>query len=235
MFKILIPFLFIISFTSVGQAADMVVIHSNVTQEFPEGRLLDSSTPINLASSAKVTVVFANGGVKTVNGPYQGRLIEPFSIHKSDPKLIATLAELLLDDQSQKVRSTRQPPEDIWLIDVSTSKRYYCIEPSRNVILWRPKRQSQGASDLLIKHKRTSTEIKAKWPARKMTLYWPNLLPIFYGDTYTIEISDRNHSAFKKLILYQLPRSLPTNSHKVVWMVSRGCIPQANLLLASLR
>ncbi len=231
MFKLLVPFMFI--FVNVGQAADMVVIHSNVIQEFSEGQLLDSSTPINLTKSAEITVVFANGRVRTLKGPYQGKLTRPFSDHKSDPNLVATLAELLLNNKNKKVRGTLQPSKDIWLIDVSTPKRYYCIEPSRNVILLRPK--SQGASTLLIKHKRTSTEVEAKWPARKRTLSWPNLLPIFYGDTYTIEITDRNHSVFKKLVLYQLPRSLPTDSHKVVWMVGRGCIPQANLLLASLR
>ena len=230
MFKLLIPLLLILS--NVGQAADMVVIHSNVVQAFHEGQLLDSSIPINLAKLSKITVVFANGEVKTINGPYQGKLTQPFSVHKADPNLVVTLADLILNRKNKIVRGNQQPAKDIWLIDVSTSKRYYCIEPTQSAILWRP--QSQGASTVLIKHKRTSAEIEAKWPARKMTIGWPSPLPIFYGDTYTIEITNRNHSVFKKLVLYQLP-NLPTNSHKVVWMVGRGCIPQANLLLASLR
>jgi hypothetical protein len=123
------------------------------------------------------------------------------------------------------------------LVDAtSTRKRFFCIAPSSHVVLWRPKKQSHSASLLLIKHKSSGEEAKVVWPAYQTTLKWPNDLPVVYGDTYTVEVKPRRGSpSFKKLVLYQLPDSLPTKSHKVVWMAGRGCIPQANMLLASLR
>lgn len=233
MFKLLISLLCVIG-VSVVSAADLVVIHSNTTQ-FPKGLLLDNYTPISLFSPAQITVVFSNGSVKTLAGPYQGKLTEPLSVHKADPNLVSTLAQLLTE-KGNVYRTTVPTSKDVWLVDVSTPKRYYCVEPSQNVTLWLPEKQTRRASTMLIKHKPTDTAVKVKWPARKMTLDWPRIkMPIHYGDTYTVEITNRSNSVFKKLILYQLPKHLPTDSHKVVWMVGRGCIPQANLLLASLR
>jgi len=118
----------------------------------------------------------------------------------------------------------------------NTSERYYCIAPSSNVVLWRPEEQSKTASMLHIKHKSSGKKARVVWPAYQTTLKWPQSLPVIYGETYAVKVKTRQKSPkFKKLILYQVPTELPTDSHKIVWMVGRGCIPQANLLLASLR
>jgi hypothetical protein len=257
MLRLPLIFLCITSLVSVAQAADMVVIHSNDTQLFPIGQLFDSHTPINLPAETDITitVIFSSGGVQTISGPYQGTLQDPLTDKNLDDNtLVTVLAKFLteteiknLDDnilvtvlakfltETEIVRGLSQPPENLWLIDVSTHKRFYCVAPSKRVILWRPKSQSDSASTLLIKHKTTGQQVSVVWPAYQTTLRWPRNLPVIYGDTYTVELKTRSRTSFKKLVLYQLPESLPTNSHKVVWMVGRGCIPQANILLTSLR
>jgi len=265
MLRISILILGLISIISVVvQAADdMVVIRSNATQDFPKGQLLDSTKPVNLPAGKEMTVIFTSGGVQTVSGPYQGQLKDPLPDKKAEP--IDVIADPLPDDKAESVdviavplpdnkaepvdvialsnflmaqehvRGTKQAPKNLWLVDVSTPKRFYCIAPSNRVILWRPENQSKNASTLLIKHKRTGQKAKVSWPAYQMTLKWPGSLPVYYGETYTVKLKTRNGSSFKKLVLYKLPDRLPTKSHKVVWMVGRGCIPQANMLLASLR
>ncbi|OAD20931.1 hypothetical protein THIOM_003332 [Candidatus Thiomargarita nelsonii] len=216
------------------QAADMVVIHSNEIQLFPRGQLLDSHTAINLPAEANITVVFSSGGVQSISGPYQGTLEDPLKNKNiGDDTLVMALAEFLIERET--VRGILPPAEKIWLIDVSTQKRHFCIASSERVILWRPESQSYTASSLLITHKNTGQQAKLVWPAYQTRLPWPSNLPIIYGETYTVELTTRSSTTFKKLVLYQLPDSLPTNSHKVVWMVGRGCIPQANMLLAGLR
>lgn len=250
MFKLSISIL-LISMISMVQAQDMVVIYSTDLKTFPEGKLLGSHTPIDLLDSKEITVVFASGGVTKVIGPYKGVIRDPQPNHKpflininhktnTPPKfveVIAGLSQFLKNDEL--IPATRGPikPQELWLVDAtSTRKRFYCIAPSSRVTLWRPKKETHSASLLLIKHKSSGKKAKLVWPAYQATLQWPNDLPVIYGDTYTVEVKPRRGSpSFKKLVLYQLPDSLPTESHKVVWMAGRGCIPQANMLLASLR
>ncbi len=212
---------------NIAHAADMVIIHSNVTQ-YTDGQLLDShTTMLNLPEpSDEITVVFANGGVKTINGPYNGTVTDT-----NKPDLLVTLSKLLTENEPY--RGSSRYPKNLWLVDVNTSKRFFCIAPSSRVVLWRP--NAQSASTLTIKHKTSNKKAVVKWPAKQTSLRWPSSLPIIYGDSYTLELKNRNGSFFKILVLYQLPDSLPTTSHKVVWMVGRGCISQANMLLSSLR
>lgn len=238
----------IITLVSIAQAADMVVIHSNASELYPRGKILESHTPINLPADSKITVVFGSGNVQTVSGPFQGKLqdtsknnalanIKLTSDDKNNEldnqKLITTLAQFLKETES--IRAISLQPQNLWLVDVSTpTKRFYCVAPAAPVILWRPEEQSQTTSTLLIRHKSNGQEVSLEWPAHQTTLAWPSNLPVLYGDTYIIEVKADRHSTLKKLVLYQLPDRLPTNSHKVVWMVGRGCLLQANILLSTL-
>lgn len=239
----------IITLVSIAQAADMVVIHSNANELYPRGKILESQTAVNLPIDSKITVVFGSGNVQTVNGPFEGKLQDSFKdkalsninlaldAKKTDldnQKLITTLAQFLIDRES--IRALSIQPHKLWLVDVSTpTKRFYCVAPAAPVILWRPEEQSQTTSTLLIRHKSNGQEVSVEWPAHQTTLAWPSHLPVLYGDTYIVEVKTDRYSTLKNLVLYQLPASLPTNSHKVVWMVGRGCLLQANILLTNLR
>lgn len=235
-------FLFCFCFTCLmhtGQAADLVIIRSNVA-DLPKGWLLDSHTIVDLPAQTEITAVFATGGTQTITGPFQGKLSDPLrnDPELADENLIVTLADFVNQEKATRriLRSTATTPKNIWLVDISTTKRFYCVAPSGQVTLWRPEDQGQSAGTLRIKHKSSGKRVQNTWPARQSTLTWPSGLPIIYGDTYTVMLETRQQrSSFKKLVLYQLPDNLPTDSHKVVWMVSKGCIPQANRLLASLR
>jgi hypothetical protein len=232
MSRIFILILSIIATVNVTQAANMVVINSNDTNLFSKGKLLDTEVSPNIPARVKITVVFENGSVKTVTGPYFKRLQVPLTSINSDPKLVITLANFL--KKKSIFRSRGENPRNPWLVDVNTTKRFYCIAPAYNVILWRPSSDSQSASTLLIKHTRTGKIVKIRWPAYQKSLKWPSNLPVRYGDTYKIEVQTRSNSSIKKLVLHKLPIGLPTKSHKVVWMVGRGCIQQANQLLSRL-
>jgi len=220
--------------TTFVQATEIVVVHSNV-ELYPIGRLLDSRQPIKLPLQAQITVVFPSGGLQTVTGPYQDLLTDPLPNQVVDPTLVSALAEFL--NEENLLRGTAVVKKSLWVVDITDNKRYYCVNPSNQVTLWRPDKLSTRASTLLIKHKSSGEQAQEVWPAYQTTLSWPSsLLPIRFGDTYTVELkSYQSGPSFKKLVLYQVPDNLPTESHKVVWMIGRGCIPQANKLLASLR
>jgi len=225
----------LICLVSTAQATEeMVIIHSN-TAAFTKGQLLVNDDSLAVLDKAEITVVFPSGGVLTVMGPQQGRLTDPLRDQNlPDTQLVTELAEFIRT--TEPVERGNSSNTDIWSVDISSNKRYYCVATTESVTLSRNSSDSNTASTLLIKHKPSEQQKQMVWPAHQTTMAWPNDLALVSGDTYTIEMGTlRGQSAFKKLIVYQLPGSLPTNSHKVVWMVSRGCIPQANRLLASLR
>ncbi len=218
------------------QAADQaVVLLVKSTDAFSEGQLLDVSQVINVPFGAKVIVAFGNGDTQTLEGPYYGKLKAPVSDYL-EPAAEDLITKLVDFRKEPPTRGTTQSDTDWSRVNVNASARYHCVAPSSGgVILWRA--DNQSVSDVIIKHKATRKAVTVKWPAYQSTLKWPeDKLPLIYGEIYTVKIKNRTgSSSFKKLILYQLPERLPTQSHKVVWMVGRGCIPQANILLASLR
>jgi hypothetical protein len=225
---------YILAISTHVSASEMIIIHANdAAHPLTVGSVLPATTTLALqGEEAEVTVVFANGGVRTVRSPWQGVVSNPVGL-SDDPQLIAGLSDLLSEDSLTQRTRQHDMPNDIWWVDINTNKRHYCV--ANQVTLWRSQ-TDYSASTLEIKHKESGNEASIVWPANQATLAWPSHLPIVHGETYTVELTTRRGASnFKKLVLYQLPESLPTQSHKVVWMVGRGCIPQANLLLSSLR
>lgn len=228
--------LFFYLFISTAYAADMVVIRASDNTEYFKGQLLHNHAQVKLPDDAEVTVVFASGEVLTVQSGFKGALIDPStSIPEYSTQMIAELSEFLLKEQPV-IRSPAEYPPSAWQVDMSNNKRHYCVIPSQPVILWRPSGASKTAGVLEIKHSPTNKRVKTVWPAHKTTLGWPKDLSVVYEDAYSVEVKSlTGQRFFKKLVLHKIPDDLPTKSHQVVWMVGRGCIPQANLLLASLK
>lgn len=229
----------LMGFITSAYASDAIIVYSNV-DTLSTGQLLSKQAVIDLAENSEITATFATGGIQTLKGPYQGKLTDPREGQKPDPALITELAQFIqkvkADRKMNVPRGRHHNTVRLWTIDVDTSRRHYCVPTSQQVMLFRPNEESKLASSVLIKHKETGQQAQVMWPARKETLTWPDSLPLIYGDTYTITVkSVRGQEHFKMVVLYRLPDSLPTESHKVVWMAGRDCIPQAEMLLAGLR
>lgn len=218
------------------QASNAVIIYSNA-DTLSAGQLLDEQIIIHLTKKEEVSVAFATGGIQTLKGPYQGEITDPNKGEEEDATLVSQLAQFIQNmKQNIVIRGTQQYDIKLWMVDVNTLDRHYCVPASQQLKLFRPDEESKIASSVLIKHKATGKEVKVAWPARKVTLAWPRSLSLVYGDTYTVTVkSMQGQEHFKMIVLYRLPDSLPTEPHKVLWMAGRGCIPQAEMLLASLR
>lgn len=214
------------------QAADFLVIRAIPETVMTKGDIFNTQAVVNLPAHAEITVVFDSGNTLTVKGPYQGKLADP-TPRPATPQLLASLSEFIHDNTV--VRGGTET-NDLWSVDVDSSKRYYCVAAEGKVNLSRSAEESNTASTVLLKHKTSGQQVQLTFPANQTTLAWPASLPIIYGDTYTVEMKTlRGRSSFKKLILYQLPNDLATKSHQVVWMVAKGCTAQANTLFISLR
>jgi hypothetical protein len=220
-------------------ASDAVIIRSNV-DNLSSGQLLSKQAVINLSEHSEITAAFATGGVQTLKGPYEGGLSDPLEGQQADSTLLTDLAQFIQKTKAEQgIRERGRYPDSakLWTVDVNSIRRHYCVPADQPLMLSRPEEESKLASTVLIKHKETEQRAETTWPARKETLVWPDILsPPAYGDTYTVTVkSVRGQEHFKMVVLYRLPDGLPTESHKVVWMAGRGCIPQAEMLLADLR
>lgn len=228
----------LIGFTTLVHASDAIIVHSNMNT-LSSGQLLNKQAVINLTENSEITAAFATGGIQTLKGPYQGHLTDPREGQQADATLLTGLAQLIQQakaDQGTSVRSPQKNKEGLWTVDVDSPKKYYCVPTSQQLMLSRLEEESKLANTVLIKHKETEQQAQVMWPARKNTLAWPDTMPLVYGDTYTVTVkSVRGQEHFKMVVLYRLPDSLPTESHKVVWMAGRGCTEQAEMLLVSLR
>lgn len=223
-------------FASSAYATDAVIIHSTV-ESLPKGHVLAENALVNLGTNTEMTVAFATGGIQTLKGPYRGRLTDPLQGQQpADTALITGLVQLISQENKTAQRGEARGKAALWSVDIDTHRRYYCVPSSQQITLSRPADESKMANTLLITHKESADLAQLTWPARQTTLTWPENLPPNYGDTYTLKVNSvYGQEYFKILILYRLPDSLPTESHKVIWMAGRGCIPQAEMLLASLR
>jgi hypothetical protein len=245
MLRLSILLLFYI-FNSSVYAADMVVIRATENAGYSKGQLLNNNAYVQLPEGAEMTVIFSSGEVLTVDSGFDGVLVDPVqakqlanTVDDSTP-LVSSLSDFLYEQASYEPPTTRKTgqerPSSAWQVDMSNRKRHYCVAPSKPVILWRPSNSSNTAGTLEIKHTTSNERIKTVWPAHKTTLNWPKNLSVVYEDAYSVEVKNlTGQRFFKKLVLHEIPSDLPTKSHQVVWMVGRGCIPQANLLLASLK
>ncbi len=227
---------FFYTFISTVYATDMVVIRATDNAGYSTGQLLSNHVTVQLPQEAEMTVVFASGQVLTVDSGFKGSLTDPEPLKQSN-QLVTTLANFLSEQANMPpTRTGQERPSSAWQVDMTNNKRHYCIAPLKQVILWRPSNASKTAGTLEIKHAPTSKRIKTVWPAHKTTLGWPETLSVEYENEYTVEVTNlTGQRFFKKLVLHKIPSDLPTKSHQVVWMVGRGCVPQANLLLASLK
>ena len=237
---------FFYTFISSVYAADMVVIRATDNAGYIKGQLLNNNVQVRLPADAEMTVVFSSGQVLTVEAGFHGTLADPIKTQhipnqtKNSGALVTSLSDFLYEQAHYEPPTTRKSgqerPSSAWQVDMSNHKRHYCIAPSKKVVLWRPSNASKTAGTLEIKHTKTNKRVKTVWPAHKTTLSWPKKLGVVYENPYNVEVTNlTGQRFFKKLVLHKIPTDLPTKSHQVVWMVGRGCIPQANLLLASLK
>jgi hypothetical protein len=224
---------FLCTWMSLVQASELVVIRSTQESLLAKGDILDTQAAINLPANAEITVVFESGNTLTLSGPYQGKLTDP-APRAPTPQLVASLSNFI---RNNTVVRGETETNDLWSVDVDSSKRYYCVAAGEKINLSRSPNDSKTASTVLLKHKTSDQQVQLTFPANQILIAWPaSMLPISYGDTYTLETKTLyGRSSFKKLVLYQLPDNLQTKSHQVMWMVGKGCTSQANMLLVSLR
>ncbi len=116
---------------------------------------------------------------------------------------------------------------DVWSINVGRSG-VYCVRTDTPVNPWRANASKKTV--LTLKHGGGEQRgISREWPQGKQKLLWPTDLPLTDRSTYLARVKGGYKWARLQIVL--LPKELPTDAHRAVWLVEHDCARQARRLV----
>ena len=214
-------------------AGDLVVIESTA-KAYPAGKVLKGGTTVKLGKGAKVTLISDSGKMIPLKGPYSGK--PGAKAGKGDPSLTKALAGLLGSKSSGKsaigaMRSAKRgDPPGAWVVELGRSGTQ-CVRQGAVAQLWRA--DAKKAAKLTLKPYPKGKKASVSWKAGADSVAWPAKVAMTDGNKYLARISTSKSAT--KVTLRVVPKSLPSDVHRVAWMADAGCKKQARRLLASLK
>ncbi len=172
-------------------SAQVIILQSRgpSASEYYAGRILPSTKKLHLKAGDRLQIKVGDE-TRTVTGPGEPSAEQPNSV-------IAVLKTFMSEDKThyQDVTASRgigqdDPQRDnIWLVDIASAGTF-CVAPDvkPSMVRW----NTQYAATVLIAASDTHPEMKLDWPAGAATLEWPDKLPIKDGESYLIQVDDRD-------------------------------------------
>jgi hypothetical protein len=229
-----VAFAALIAHVSTADAADVVVISSNVPG-IVAGTLLDDAAEVAIPEGARATFLAANGQTVTREGKYHGMIGSGDGAGAGGQSgVLDAIAGLLSPDQSDQsvlgqMRGTAPvegPGNSLW-IDTSRPGQY-CVDSNRFLHLWRPQADERRVAKLTDME--TSRSAMISWNGGEITHPWPEDLTYRDKAAFLVVVEgapEPVHVSFRIL-----PRSFDSELQRIAWMVEQGCISQAQLELA---
>lgn len=172
--------------------ADGVVL-SSTAPGMTVGRVLADDESLRLPEATITTVLMATGQVVTVNGPYDGRLVQP--AEGKGGAGFTVLGDWRGVDLSS-LGGTRTPfapglaaaidPAAAVTVDAARPGTY-CLGPATPLRLAAPE---NGAGTVLLQDKDSGAQASLSWPPNVGEVPWPDALPIRDGATVLARWND---------------------------------------------
>jgi hypothetical protein len=150
-----------------NQAALAAVVVASIPNSLSKkGSSLDGKN-IHLKTGQSLKVALSNGKIRTIIGPYNGKL-KSVKSSSFGQRWLRTIKRLFA---TNRIGDNLRGGEDLlWTIDVSTAAtKNYCIK--NQAIFWRAD-AADSATSLTLK-KLNSTAVTINWPLYQDTLSWP--------------------------------------------------------------
>jgi hypothetical protein len=253
--KCLILIVFLATVLSTGTMAYELVVIGSSSLRIKVGKILENTQIINLSRDEFLKLISYNGELLELKGPYSGvidtkkdaakpstgkRFLDLFgrllgNSDKFDDSSIGALIKTLPNYEPRRRgqmlsvgRNLALPnTSDPWAIDVERSGAH-CVK-EKSVNFWRTKSRKSARFSVLTMPK--GSKVRVKWPKRTELLKWPGSVPLTDGAAYQIKVSG---NPFQSINIHVAPLDLPTPVHSAAWMVGKGCMEQAGVLLKSL-
>jgi hypothetical protein len=210
--------------------ADTLVVADAHGVALQPGQAIDAGQPLKLQPGQRVTLIAGNGAILKLVGPFDG-------VPDPEGQRQGSIADSLLKLASQTVQGTstlgavRAPestPPEAWLIAVDGSGQR-CLQDGGPVVFWRPAAAEEQTVEISPSDR--AWQAQAKWPAGFDKLAMPPSFPAQDDQTYVIGVGGTTNT----VTLHLIPSVIASDAMRVAWMLEKGCLVQARVLVGSLK
>jgi hypothetical protein len=157
---------------------------------------------------------------------------------KPDKALLSTLQTLIDEDNAAARAEQAATPGDAaaegplqrpWLINVAR-QGHVCLRRALPAQLWRP--NSRRNATVAITGP-SGKPVHVGWPAGEAIAGWPAGVALAEAGQYRVQM--QGSTKMQRIVLHFVPDDLPTDPHRIQWLVDQGCHDQARALLGTLK
>lgn len=210
--------------------ADGLVVAEVHGGSLKPGQTLDAAQPVKLEVGQRVTLIADNGAIIKLTGPFDG-------VPDPQGKRMGSVADSMLKLASQStqgawsmgaVRAPESPPPEPWLVSVGSSGQR-CLQDGRPVVFWH--NPPAAETDVEISPADHAWRADTKWPAGLDKLAMPADFPAEDNRSYVIAVGGDSAT----VTLHIIPPVFSSDAMRAAWMLEKGCIGQARVLVDSLK
>jgi uncharacterized lipoprotein YbaY len=228
---------------SSAAASEFVVVDA-ASAPVQSGQVIKGADKIALPAGAVVTVIGETGTVTKLNGPVSGTLDALAGASASSggegAGVVGTISRLLQSGNAAQGKSLltvrnvatpgMRPQGDansiLSVVDVLNSGSY-CIAATVQPVLARER--AADFKTVRLTDAASGKVVIVEFPSQVASVPWPAGLAVTDGAVYTAQAYDSGTTL--EFTLYRIPANLPSDAHRIAWMVDRGCLDQARSLL----
>lgn len=221
-----------LAFASTGaMAAKMIVIDARAGSLKP-GMSVESTSALTLKEGERVTLIAPDGKTVALRGPFSGPPATRAGAAANPRQALAALVSTR-NSRASSIGAVRAGAgavklDDPWLIDISRPGPR-CLREGMAPIWWRP--DATASQPFVVFPIDRSWRADFIWAPGQKQLQAPRLQKL-EGQTMFIVRSDGQELAVGLNII---PKDIDDDLILASWMLEKGCIPQADALLARLQ
>lgn len=213
-------------------AAQSLVVVEVRGVDLKVGSRLDEAQQVKLPAGGKLVVVRSDGTVISLRGPHSGPLKSKAAPSQGAGRALAALVASRTD-RANRVGAVRSganaaPLPSAWLIDI-TRPGERCLVEGAPIGWWRP--VSAATQDFTLSPLDRSWNAQLSFEAGQDTVAITRVSDIEATKSFIIKDQEREYS----IRVHLIPKATTEPAVLAGWMIEKGCIQQADALLALLR
>jgi hypothetical protein len=218
-------------FIAAPASAQSLVVVEVRGADLKVGSRINEGRQVKLPAGGKLVVVRNDGTVISLRGPYDGAVISQAPPSKGAGRALAALVTTR-NDRANRVGAVRSgsqaaPLPSPWLIDI-TRPGERCLVEGSPLMWWRPKVSNEQTFTVLPLDRSWNTLLA--FEAGQDTLAISKVSDIETAKSFMVSDEEREYS----VRLHIIPSEVTEPAILTGWMIEKGCIQQADALLASL-
>lgn len=218
-------------YCAVPAAAQPLVVVEARSVDLKVGSRIDDGRLVKLPAGGKLVVVRSDGTVISLRGPYEGPVRSKAAPNRGAGRALAALVATR-NDRANRVGAVRSgsnaaPLPSPWAIDI-TRPGERCFFEGVPISFWRP--VVSDTQEFTLSPLDRSWNVQFRFAVDQDTIAVTKLSDIDVTKAFIVKDDEREYS----LRLHLIPETVTEQAVVAAWMIEKGCIQQADALLADL-